>query len=100
MGQSLYQFKEKTANKTRTKKYPNRAQKDVVDQENIMVIHKQLILQQNQKRRGRPRKYNTNTQTTNIQNITESYIKKIIKETLKKFIIIMENKKYNHTMVR
>jgi hypothetical protein len=37
------------------------------------------------KRRGRPRKYNTNTQTTNIQNITESYIKKIIKETLKKY---------------
>lgn len=34
------------------------------------------------KRRGRPRKYNTNTQTTNI---TESYIKKIIKETLKNY---------------
>lgn len=40
------------------------------------------------KRRGRPRKYNANTQTTDIQNITESYIKKIIKETLKNY--------YNH----
>lgn len=38
-----------------------------------------------QKRRGRPRKYNTNTQTTDIQNITESYIKKVIKETLKNY---------------
>ena len=38
------------------------------------------------KRRGRPRKYNTNTQTTNIQNITESYIKKIIKETILEYL--------------